>query len=145
MSHTWVLVADSSRARIFEAESSKGPLKELTDLIFPESRLHAQQLTSDLPGRTFDSNGPGRHDLEERTDVKESEAINFARSINAHLEKSRLNGAFRKLVVAATPSFLGILRKTLNSNTSKMVTQEIDKNLVKFDIKDVRKHLPERI
>jgi len=145
MGSTWVLVADSSHARIFEAESSRGSLKELTDLIHPESRLHAQKLTSDLPGRTFDSNGHGRHDLEERTDVKESEAINFARKINEYLEKSRIKGAFRRLVVAATPSFLGILRKTLNSNTSKMVTQEIDKNLVKLDIKDVRKHLPDRI
>ncbi len=145
MSNTWVLVADSSRARIFEAESSKGPLKELTDLVFPESRLHAQKLTSDLPGRSFDSNGQGRHDLEERTDIKQSEAINFARRINEHLEKSRIKGAFRKLVVAATPSFLGILRKTLNTNTSKLVTQEIDKNLVKLDVKDVRKHLPDKI
>lgn len=145
MGSTWVLIADSSHARIFEAESSKGPLKELTDLVFPEGRLHAQKLTSDLPGRSFDSKGSGRHDLEERTDIKESEAINFARIINEYLEQSRVKGSFRRLVVAATPSFLGILRKTLNTNTSKLVTQEIGKNLVKLDVDDVRKHLPERI
>ena len=145
MSHAWILVADSSRARIFEAKNAIGPLTEIEDLMNPESRMHEQNLTSDLPGRAYDSHGSNRHAMEEKTSAKDHEAENFAKLINRHLEKLRTKGMLKKLVVAAAPSFLGVLRKKLNANMTKLISTEIDKNLVQLDILDVRKHLPERI
>ncbi|MCW8855424.1 MAG: host attachment protein, partial [Gammaproteobacteria bacterium] len=51
MSTTWVVVADSSRARIFTAETSTSALQEIETLAHPEGRLHEQALSSDLPGK----------------------------------------------------------------------------------------------
>ena len=45
---TWIVVADSSRARIF-SKNGRTPLREEAGFIHPESRLHEQDLTSDAP------------------------------------------------------------------------------------------------
>ena len=46
----WVVTADASRARFFEAQAGGGPLQELQDLVHPGSRLHEHDLVSDSPG-----------------------------------------------------------------------------------------------
>ena len=50
MKPTWILVADSSRARIFSAETPSSALIEINTLAHPQGRLHEQNLSSDLPG-----------------------------------------------------------------------------------------------
>ena len=47
---SWILVADSAHARIFNAETAKSELSEIDRMIHPEAQLHEQKLTSDLPG-----------------------------------------------------------------------------------------------
>ena len=68
MKSTWIVVAESARARIFTMSGIGGKLQEITDLSHPESRLHDTELSSDLPGRTFDIQGQGRHGMEPATD-----------------------------------------------------------------------------
>ncbi len=145
MSTTWIVTADSSRARIFEVKSSRGPLQELEVLTHPEARLHTQDLTSDFPGRTFDSAGEGRHAMGQPVDPKEQEGIRFAKQVADHLEAARVNGQFDKLIIAAAPKFLGQLRQHLSNQVVTMVTQEIDKNLTQHTAADIRNHLPERL
>jgi len=143
---TWVVVADSSRARIFKAESAHGPLQELATLAHPEGRLHAQELTSDLPGRAFDSSGlGGRHAMEQNIDPKENEALKFARQVAEHLENGQSENQFARLVLVAAPKFLGHLRQNLSDRVVALVSQEIDKNLVQQSAEDIRRHLPERL
>ena len=143
---TWVVVADSSRARIFKAESAQGPLQELASLAHPEGRLHAHELTSDLPGRAFDSSGlGGRHAMEQNIDPKENEAMKFARQVAEHLENGQSENQFTRLVLVAAPKFLGHLRQNLSDRVVALVSQEIDKNLVQQSTEDIRRHLPERL
>lgn len=143
---TWVVVADSSRARIFKAETALGPLQELAALAHPEGRLHAQDLTSDLPGRAFDSSGlGGRHAMEQNIDPKENEALKFARQIAEYLENGQNENQFTKLVLVAAPKFLGYLRQSLSDRVVELVSWEIDKNLVQQNAEDIRRHLPERL
>ena len=143
---TWVVIADSSRARLFKAESALGPLQELAALAHPEARLHVQELTSDLPGRAFDSNGQGgRHAMEQAVDPKENEALKFARQIADYLETAQSESKFNKLVLTAAPKFLGYLRQYLSARVAVLVSQEIDKDLVQHPAQDIRRHLPERL
>jgi len=143
---TWVVVADSSRARIFKVDSALGPLQELAALAHPEGRLHAQELTSDLPGRAFDSSGQGaRHAMEQNIDPKENEALKFARQIAEYLENAQNESQFARLVLVAAPKFLGHLRQSLSNRVITLISQEIDKNLVQQSAEDIRRHLPERL
>jgi protein required for attachment to host cells len=129
----WVLVANASKARIFARTAAGRPLKELEDLVHPASRLHARDLTSDRDGRQGASGGRV-HAVQQKTDAKETEAINFARELVAKLESGRDSGKFEALVLVAPPHFLGILRKQIGGPLSAKVVHSIEKNLVSADL-----------
>ena len=73
MNSTWIIVADASRARFFEASGSSSDIFETETLTHPEGRLHEQDLTSDLPGRAYDSSGEGRHAMGSSVEPKKHE------------------------------------------------------------------------
>jgi protein required for attachment to host cells len=138
---TWVVVAESSRAKLFAWDKPSAPLRELEDLTHPESRLHEQELTTDLPGRAFDSAGEGRHAMGQVVSPKQEEAVRFAKTIGDRLESGRVEGCFEKLILVAAPQFLGLLRDSLSDNTKKLVVKEINKNLVQHDAAEIRSRL----
>jgi protein required for attachment to host cells len=129
----WLVVAESSHARIFRCEYSGAALEEETALVHPESRLHARDLSSDLPGRVFDSGGEGRHAMAPDTDPKRHEAEVFARELIAHIESARTRGKFEELIIAASPAFLGLLRERMSGALRKRVIHTLSKNLVHED------------
>lgn len=142
---TWIVVAESSRARIFSAESLRAPLEELESIAHPEGRLHERELTSDRPGRSFDSAGEGRHAMATEVGPKEKEAIDFATLIVGRVEAGRKEGRFQKLILVAPPRFLGHLRSKLGPEAARMVSAEIDKNLVQLSPADLRDQLPDKL
>lgn len=142
MLKTWVVVAESSRAKIFELNKKNTPLVELQDFTHPSSRLHEQTISSDLPGSTHDSHGPGSHKLSTQTSIKQHESMAFAKTIGQHIEKARNKGEFQKLILMSPPAFLGQLRKQLSNQTFKRIVSEIGKNLVKHKTHDIQAHLP---
>lgn len=145
MPSAWVLSADAGRARIFSADSPKASLRPLQQLISPKARLREQDLTSDRPGRSFDSFGAGRHATEPSTPASEQEAIRFAADIARQLKQGRDHGAFDRLILVAEPHFLGLIRKAIDPHTAKMITLEVAKDVSKASTEKIRKYLPERI
>ena len=146
MAKTYVLVADASRARIFSMEPKKGLLHELEDLTHPASRLHEHELTSDLPGRTFDSSGMGgRHVMEQKSSAKHQEADSFARAICDRLDGARKAGDFKHLIVIAGPTFLGLLRDHLSDETRKHVMLEVDKELTSLEPAELHSRLQQML
>jgi protein required for attachment to host cells len=141
MKSTWIVVAESARARIFTRSGIGGKLQEVADLSHPESRLHVRELTSDLPGRSFDSHGEGRHGMEQATDPKEQEAQAFAVEIARHVDRSHGEGSFDSLILVAPPKFLGRLRAELSKATRESLVGELDKNLVEADKKTLEHQL----
>lgn len=139
--NTWVLVAESSRARIFRMDDINSPLVEISDMQHGESRLHERDLISDRPGRTFDSQGGGRHAKEPELIAKKKETDSFAKSIADHINSECEKGEFEKLILISAPEFLGLLRKHLDENVKQHITREIDKNIVKQDEAFIRKEL----
>lgn len=142
MPKTWVVVAESSRAKIFELDKRNLPLKELEGFAHTPSRAHEQQLTSDLPGRSQDSHGHGSHKMGSQVSAKQHESQEFAKTIGQHLDSARCEGKFDKLIIMSSPAFLGQLRKQLSAETRKFVHSEIDKNLVRHKPTDIQQHLP---
>lgn len=142
MNKTWVIVAESSRARLFSIEAKNEPLVELEDMLNPPSRMHNSKLTTDLPGRAYGSTGSGtKHSMESKITPKDQAAIDFAKTIAERIEKSRTSGQLKSLILACSPKFLGILRQHLSAETQKLVTRSIDKNLVEMPEADIRAHL----
>lgn len=142
MAATWVVVADTSRARIFAADKPASDLAEIEDLSHPEARLHEADLIADRPG-SGRSHGSGSFSMGESGVYKDAEASRFAHDVCERVEAGRVQGQFQKLYVIAAPQFLGLLRKHQSSATRQMVAAEISKNLAASDPKSIRAHLPQ--
>jgi len=145
MPKIWVLVSDTTRARVFSTDKARGPLQEVETLVHVESRLHEQELTSDpRPGRNLGGNG-NAHSLGHETDPKKQEGVRFARQICDYLSSAHADRRFQKLYIMAAPSFLGELRHNLSKPVSLSVSEEIAKNVTRMDPGTIRGHLPERL
>ena len=142
MKLTWILVADSTRARIFTTDTPSSPLEEIEDLSHTEGRLHDREMTSDLPGR-IKSSGGGRHALEQPTDPKKHEADSFAHLVAQYLEDAYNVNRFDQLLIVAAPSFLGMLRNHLSEPIKQRVCFELVKDITTLSAADIRQHLPE--
>lgn len=141
MGKTWVVVADSSRARLFEQDRPRGPLQEIKDLANPRGRMKGSDLLSDSPGRAFDSKGAGRHAMSATTDVRRHEAEVFAAEIASQLDNARTGNKLQSLVIFAPPEFLGLLRDKMNEPTRELVSRTINKDLVSLKPQDILKYL----
>ena len=144
MKKKWVVVAESSRARIFAVESRASPLREVDDMVNTASRLNGQELVSDDAGRTFDSHGQGgRHAMEPRTEPKETEVMQLMidSRLDDLLESARRVGDYNDLVLISSPGFLGKLKQHLGTVTQKQISQTINKNLIHKTESEIRNYL----
>jgi protein required for attachment to host cells len=145
MSKPWIVVADQSKARIFTVDNPRGPLQEVEALEHPEGRERIQDLTTDLPGRAFDSSGVGgRHAMGTSVDPRQQEAIRFAKLIAEHVRSGCTQGRCDRLLLVAGPEFLGLLREHLDTINGIDIS-EIGKNLGQYSSHEIRTHLPERL
>jgi len=145
MANTWIVVADSAMARIFTYTEDGTGLEPVEELQHPASRAHERDLATDRPGRTFDSEGPGRHAKSESVSPKEHEELKFSRELAQYIEKARTRNRFDGLVLVAAPSFLGELRKAMSDPALRLVQSELDKNLAHMDGNAVYSHLQQTI
>ena len=142
---TWIVVADSSTARIFGADEPAGAISELEAMTHPEGRMLARELTSDLPGRAFDSAGQGRHIMESEVGPREQAVLEFASFLAKRLENARVHREMERLILVSPPDFLGLLRKAIGPELQRLVVHEIGRNLVKLSPKELRERLPDKL
>ncbi len=142
MADVWIVVADSSEARIYAARNPRSELELLDTLTHAASRMHPRDLVSDAPGRVHDRFGPGRHSLDQGQQLKHTEKERFAREIAARLTEAHRQKKFDRLVIMAGPAFLGILRACFDKSVAQTVIAEISKDLIAQDVAAIRAHLP---
>jgi hypothetical protein len=92
MSKLWVVVADQSKARIFTIDDPRGALLEVSELKHPEALEREQKLTSDRPGRSFDSVGQGRHAVGSTVEPGKQETIRFAKQVSDYVQVAHNEG-----------------------------------------------------
>lgn len=145
MSKFWILVSDSSRARFFTADTPSAAMVEVEDLTHPEARQHTRDITSDLPGKQHDAGPSGHHAVEPKTDAHKQASVEFSREVASYLNNNLNENRYDSLVLVCEPAFLGELRNELDARVKKVVTLEMDKNLVKHSVEDIRAHLPKNL
>lgn len=146
MEKTWIVVADSSRARFFQVEKPVGPLREMRDLVNPDGRLHEGDLVSDAPGRTHQGQaGPERRQAFDEPSAKQHETRRFAREVIESIDKLRNSGELKKFHVLAEPGFLGQLREHYSAPLKKCVGEEITRRVTQQRPEKIRELLPLRM
>lgn len=142
MGNTWVVVADGTRARLFNRHKNR-KLEEFDTLLSPVHRLHEGDLVSDRDGRAFDSGGTGAHAVGNKNAAKDHEMTAFAKRLAARLEEGRNAGQLQRLVLIAPPRFLGQLRSHLTERSADLVALTIDKELTTLPADKLEAHVPE--
>lgn len=145
MANTWVLVADSSRARLFEIARGNPALKEVADFTNPEGRMAQRELVHDRLPRVNESMDRSRHAIEPRTTLKQKNTDRFVRRLSRELEQGRAAHSYKKLVLVAAPRFLGTLHGALDEGLRKCVVAEVKRNLTPMSPAKIREHLPPRL
>lgn len=138
---TWLVVANSTVARIFKVEK-KESLIELQTMVHPESRLQKKEIAGEKPTRTFESVGPTRHAIEPTSDPKQLESVEFAKNIAQYLDRAFQQGNFSKLYLAASPTQLGLLRQHISPTVMRVVQGEVNKDMTHIKPEEIASHLP---
>lgn len=142
MKHSMIAVANRTHARLFTADSASAPLVEIQSMVHPEAKMHEQDITSDLPGKSTARSGAGGHSYTDETRIKGHELTVFAKQIAEQLETADNEKAFSHLLLVASPKMLGELRSHLPERIKEKIVFELDKNLTQEEPAEIRAHLP---
>jgi len=142
MTTTWIIAADSSRARILQVTDRDEHLDEIEDLLNPEGRVHDRELISDAHPRFHGAGGPGS-DREEMSATEHATEL-FAKRVGEYLDKARSAHRYDRLHLVAPPKFLGQLRKELDKEVQKLVAEELPKDLSWLNAREIEQRYLER-
>jgi protein required for attachment to host cells len=148
MDTTWVLLADEGKARILAMDQPEADLVEIEELT--DAAAHADD--ADFRHDAYPRRGGGG-DLRtggdaigsSAEDKIDQEAELFARRIAGRLAEAHSRGRFERLCIAAAPRFLGRLRKALDPQVAKTVVDEVDKDLLQLNRREVKERLFARL
>jgi len=148
MRTTYLVVADSSAARIFSANARLTELDERFDLVNPTARLQEHEIDSDRPGRQItgaglQSGAVGSHGYGGDKSSQRHSIETFAAQIAMSLESERQAGNFQQLILIAPSRMLGEVHKQLSTGCRKLLTRQIDKRLIEASEEEILVRLAE--
>lgn len=123
MGTTWIVLANASRARIFESVDGRAPA-EVRTLVHPGSRLKVGDLDEHHAGHAERHVGVGGHGspaYPPSSDPRAKERHAFARELAHVLQGAVTGGLAQRLVLSASSDFLGDLRGCLDPAATRAV------------------------
>lgn len=120
MKPTWIVIADGSKARLFEQVQPRQGWRELRAWVNPATRLRTESLAFDQLGRASKGQ-PGATSFVPRTTPRQREHRRFAHELARHLDLGVRSGQCDGLVLIASSALLGELRQALPAQASKRV------------------------
>jgi protein required for attachment to host cells len=136
---TWIVIADSARARVMQNGGPDKGVQAVQGLMFEGDHSPSSEITADKPGRAFDSVGNARHAMEPSSNPHDELKAQFVRQIVGELEM-RVD-AYDRLILVAPPRALGLFRKALPAAVASKVTGELDKDLTHLPNAELPSHL----
>lgn len=126
---TWILVCDGTHAKMYVNHGPKDGVHQVSEKEIKIPRVR-DIVTSDRGRNQAPGNQTENHAYDQpnpRRVEKEHFLKHVAQAVNDN------NGAIERLIVAAPPQALHILREELSPHIRKKILCEIDKNLTKCD------------
>jgi len=138
---TWVIVADSARARAVRWLGKDASLEPVEDFEMGYHHQQGRDIMSDRPGRTHESQGATRHAIEPHSDPVREAEHRFARFVAESLKRRQDQDEFDRLVLVAGPTMLGDIRAALPASLRSVVHAELGKDLTHLTNEELKKHL----
>lgn len=140
MTVTWILVANASAANVYCNEGPKKGLTKVATLEHAASREKGVDLVTDRPGHS-QARGNGRGSYVPSKTPKEIEAERFALEVARELNHGRTGNAYQRLILIASPHFMGLLNQHLDAHVKQLVSDSIEKDYTKLPEKELAAHL----
>ncbi len=154
----WIVVADEREALFYNMSGAErrgiggedgspngrratGRFQLVLRLTNPQARPD-RELESDRPGRAFSSSTGQRHAIDGERSSRRSDQEDFAKRVADDMERARHARKFDRVVLAAGPRMLGLIRAALSDPTRACLAAEIAKDLVRFEGHELLEHLP---
>jgi protein required for attachment to host cells len=128
MRRTWVLVCDSSIARLLQVEPEPRDWILIDELHHRESRLSGQDLGRDSSEGEIQQNEVTYRNALEPLSLKKVEAERFAKQLASVLHEAVSANSVEDLILVAPPAFLGLLRKNLTTQVERRVRETLNKD-----------------
>ncbi len=139
---TWVIIADGEKALFMEnITDAEDPNLVVVSVEEPDA-LPAKP--SDRSGRRNDG-GPNQKSAMEEASWKTHAKSLFVQDLANLLNRKGLKGAYKRLVLVASPHVLGLLRRRLHSDVLAKVVAEVDKTLTNHPLHKVEQVLRQRL
>ena len=144
MESTWIVTANAGRAHFYSVTNSNPPLEEMNSLVNPSASLQTIDTETDKLG--LRSASKSKHSVGQPTQPSgyephqlpaEHQAELFARNVASFLSRSYEQGLFKKVVLSASPEFLGVLRQLIEPGLQAAISMEIDKDYTHFRGKEL--------
>lgn len=136
----WILVANGSRAKLFATDERAEVWDLREEFQHDESRAFSRQLLN----QPDNPNAGSLHkpQPENQPDARQQLEIDrFARELAARLERGLNDHAYDRLVIAAPPGLLGLLRKLISTRVHQRLMLDFRADYVNVPDRE----LPERI
>lgn len=144
MTITWILVANASSAVVLRNDGPKKGLVRVKALEHAASREKGSDLVTDRPGHTL-SRGNGRGAYVPAKTPKEIEADRFALELARELDHGRRSNAYQRLILVASPHFMGLVNHHLDPHVTQLVSASIEKDYTRLDEKELAGHLEDHV
>lgn len=128
---TWIVIADGRQAKVLESHGPNSTLVPVDDMVFAKELPADREIQRDRPGRSFESSGPTRHAMENRTSPHRELKRELAGEVIDKLDSSLREGRFDRIALVAPPTVLGDLRDALSESLRAKLVAELAKDLTK--------------
>ena len=135
----WIVAADSACARIFQGESLRGTWEEVEDLADPLVRHPTDDPPTGKPGLTTGVHGT--HRLQPKHSPREAADLAFARIVCDRVRRALDSNRIDAFCLVASPHFLGLLRQSMGEHLHKALLRDVDKDLTRHPVAEIRQHL----
>ncbi len=136
---TLLVLASEEKARLLEINSLDKVLEEIECVDRSPVDDEGKEF-SDRAGRMA-VGGEARHAFEPRTLVADRLRQEFAGKVVAAMSERLAAAPFDRLVVAAGPKMLGLLRTALSPELRRRLVFDLDKELIDLPVADLTRHI----
>lgn len=138
--NTFVVVADGRKLLFLRNEGDEAYPNLQVEHAQVQDNPPARDQSTDAPGRSFSSVGPGRSAYTE-TDFHQLEEDRFAAEAADLINRRALAQEFDRLIIVAPPRTLGEMRKHYHKETEQRLIGEVDKTLTGHPLPEIEQVL----
>lgn len=137
---TWILTADTAKAKIFEWIPEHKNLKEIISLDDRDARKHERDLKADRPGHGQGFASKVRYAVEDPASFKQQASDAFLKKLASFISETKTQLKYDAMVVISPDEVYCSIRDNLSPEGQDKITRHHAKNLTNMPASDLSEY-----